>query len=113
MIVNPPRVEWLVSEHLSTLRAGRMHGRASLFLLFKQKLNPSYWCIWCIQNHKKWITTEKVSAPESKGIKNPKTQTVERYKASSRTSQKFLVCCSVAIRVQSPNMISRIEGGNL
>jgi murein L,D-transpeptidase YafK len=35
--------------------------------VFKQKLNLSYWYIWCTKNHQKRIRIEKVTAPQSRG----------------------------------------------
>ncbi len=42
-------------------------GRALLFLVSKFFLNPSYWHIWCIKNHKIQNKIKKVTAPQSIG----------------------------------------------
>jgi hypothetical protein len=49
------------------LGQARSKGRAPLFSVSKQKLNPSYWYIWCTKNYQKWIRIEKVTAPQSRG----------------------------------------------
>jgi hypothetical protein len=77
-----------------------MKGRAQLFLVSKQNLNPSSSHIWHINNGWKRIRNEKVIAPPSKGVKNSETETIEHYKGLFPITQNFLVCCSVAIRVQ-------------
>ncbi len=60
-----------------------------LFLVSKQNLNPSSWCMWHTNNNRqKWIKIEKVMTPQSKGNKPPKIS-----KANFWTLKKFLVCC--------------------
>jgi hypothetical protein len=61
----------------------RSKGRASLFLVSKQNLNPSYWHILYTKNRKKWIRIEKLMTPQNRGVKNSKKQTIECYKADS------------------------------
>jgi hypothetical protein len=64
-------------------------GRALLFLVFKQNLNPSYWHIWHIKNCQKWNIIEKVTTPkELEGVKNPKKQTTKCYQGLFPNGQK-------------------------
>jgi hypothetical protein len=86
---------------LKRSRKVRSKGRALLFLVSKQNLNPSSWHIWHTKNHWKWIRNEKVMAPKVKGVKNSKKQnhwTIQRL--TLEHSKEFFVCCFVAIRVQ-------------
>ncbi len=53
----------------------------SLFLVSKQNLSPSSWRICHTQNHKKWIRTEKVAAPQNIGgqkLKKPNHCTLQK-----------------------------------
>ncbi len=76
-------------------------GRALLFLVSKQNLDPSSWHIWHTNNGWKWIRNQKVMAPQSKGVKNSKkNKQLKTTKAGSRTPKKFLVCCFVLITDQ-------------
>jgi hypothetical protein len=66
----------------------------------KQHLNPFYWHIWCIKNHKKWNKIEKIMALQSKrGSKIQKNKPPNATKVGSQTPTKCHVCCSVVIRV--------------
>jgi hypothetical protein len=52
----------------------RSKGKALLFLVSKQNLNPSYWRIWCIKKCQKRNRIKKVMAPKSReGKKFKKT----------------------------------------
>jgi hypothetical protein len=96
-----PLVNWLVTEHLSIQGRPDSRWRALLFLVFKQNLNPSSWCIWHTNNCWKWIRNKKVTAPQStwgQELKINKPPNI--INADSQTPKKFLVCCSVVIRVQ-------------
>jgi hypothetical protein len=54
--------------------------------VFKQKLNPFYYCIWCIKNRKKWNIIEKVMALQNKGGQElKKTKPPNVTKAGSQT----------------------------
>jgi len=67
----------------------------------KQNLNASSWGILFTNFFQKWIRNEKVMPqPQVEGVENSEKQTIEHYKAGFRTSQKFFVCCSVAITAQ-------------
>jgi hypothetical protein len=72
-------------------------GRAPLFLVSTQNLNPSSWRIWHTNNCWKGIRNEKVTAPQSKKqVKNSKKQTTEHYKGRFPNTQKILcvlLCC--------------------
>jgi hypothetical protein len=75
-----------MTEHLSGLKCSGQtisKGRVSLFLVFKQNLNLSYWCIWLTKNHKERIKIEKFMASQIRGVKTSKKQTTEGYKADS------------------------------
>ncbi len=75
-------------------------GRAPLFLMTKQNLNPFYWWIWRTKNCKTWNRIDKVTAPQSRGSKTQKNKSLNATKACcSWTPQKLLVCWFVAIRV--------------
>jgi hypothetical protein len=58
------RVDWLVTRHLSA--QAESNGRARLFLVVKQSLNPSSWRISHTNNCQKRIKSEKVTTPQSK-----------------------------------------------
>jgi hypothetical protein len=72
--------------------------RAFLFLVSKQNLNASSWRISLTKQFQKWIRNEKVIPhPQVEGVKNSEKETIEHSKADFRASQKFFVCCFVAI----------------
>jgi len=78
-----------VTEHLSA--QGRLNPRGALH------------CFWCpnkINNRQNWHRIEKLMAPQNRWVKNSKKQTTKHYKScGSQTPKKFLVYCSVVIRV--------------
>jgi hypothetical protein len=66
---------------LKRLGQARSKGKALLFLVSKQNLNPSYWHIWCIKNCQKRNRIKKVMAPKSregKKFKNTNHQMLQR-----------------------------------
>jgi hypothetical protein len=57
--------------------------------------------MWCIKNHPKRNIIEKVMDFQSRGgQKLPKKKPQNATKVGSQTPKKFIVCCSVVIRVQ-------------
>jgi len=64
----------------SVLKAGRIQGEGSLVSGVQTKLEPSSWDISHTNNHSKLIRKEKVMAPQSKGVKNSRKQTIKHYK---------------------------------
>jgi hypothetical protein len=91
------RVELPMSNHLSA--QGRPDPRGGLLCFGVQtKLEP------LLLVHLAMIGLElKKLCPlpsPSKEVKNSKKRTTEHYKADSQSPEKFLVCCSVVIRVQ-------------
>jgi hypothetical protein len=48
----------------------------------------------------KRLEMRKLQPPKVKGVKNSKKKPWNTTKAGSQRPKKFLVCCSVAIRVQ-------------
>jgi hypothetical protein len=92
------RVNWPVTEHLSVCsgQAGSM-GRAMLFLVFKQNLNPSYWHILHTNIRQKQNTIEKVMAPESRrGQELKKNKPLNTHKSRFLSTPKIpcmFFCC--------------------
>jgi len=65
------KVEQPMNNHLST--QGKLDPRGgSILLVFKQNLNPSYWCIWCTKIIKSKLKLRKLQPPKVEGIKNSK-----------------------------------------
>jgi len=80
--------EFKTLKHLGQFRS---KGRALLFLVSKQNLNPSPWHIWHINNHWKWIRNEKVMDPQHKrGQEWKKNKPLNITKANSQTPKKFI-----------------------
>jgi hypothetical protein len=75
------RVDQPVTKHLNIQDRPNPRGRALLFLMSKQNLKPSSWCIQGINNHQKLIRNEKITAPQSKGgqeLKRTNCRTTQR-----------------------------------
>jgi len=77
------KVDLSMTKHLSV--QGKLDprgglGRAQLFLVFKQNLNPSYWCIYDTKSHKKWVRIQKITAPQNRGVKNSKNNSLNTTK---------------------------------
>ncbi len=89
-----------MTETLKFSRQARFKGRALLFLVFKQNLNPFSWHIQHTNRHSKWIKNEKVMPLKIKGSRSQKKQTTEHYKGWFSNIAKKKLCWSVAIRVQ-------------
>jgi hypothetical protein len=86
-----------MSDHLST--QGRPDPREGLDPNKTWTFSIGTPCIWCIKNRQKWIRIEKVKPPKLKTSRTQKKQTTKHYKAHSKSLKKFLVCCSIVIRV--------------
>jgi hypothetical protein len=63
--------------------------RAPLFLVSKQNLNLSYWCIWHIKNCQKHIRIEKVTAPQVEGVKNSEKTNHQMLQSQFPNTQKI------------------------
>jgi hypothetical protein len=76
-------------------------GRALVFLVSKQNLNPSYWhiCSGALKIIKNRIGLRKLLALKKEGVRISKKQTTKCYKGRFLNTQKFLVCCYVTSRV--------------
>jgi hypothetical protein len=62
------------------MRDGKSKWKVPMFLVSKQNLNSSYWCLWGIKNCQKWDRMENVMAPQSIRGQNLKKKTIECYK---------------------------------
>jgi hypothetical protein len=68
-----------------------------MFLVSKQNLKPSYWCIWCTKNGPKWIRIEKVTTPKVEGSrKKPSNIT----KPNPDHPKKFLYVALLLLVIQ-------------
>jgi hypothetical protein len=87
----------MVSEQtLKCLGQAGSNGSAPLILMPEQKLNPSYWCIWCTKNHLKETRIEKVRTPKVERVKNSKNKPQNGTKPVPKHPKNSLY---VAIRV--------------
>ncbi len=85
-------------KHLSTQGKLDPKGGFPFFVVSKENLNPSYWCICCIKNHQKWNKIENVMAPQSKKGQEFKKQTTTCYKGRFPKHQK--ISFYVVIKIQ-------------
>jgi len=65
------------------MRDGKSKGKVPMFIVSKQNLNSSYWCLWGIKNCQKWNKMEKVMAPQSIRGQKLKKKPLNVIKASS------------------------------
>jgi hypothetical protein len=90
------RTDRLLTEHLST--QGKPDPRGGLHSNVQNNLTPfSFDTLTIVENG---LEMRKLWPPKVKGVKNSKNKPPNIRKVSSRTPKKFLVCCSIAIRVQ-------------
>jgi len=73
---------------------------APLFMVSKKQLKTFSWRIQSTKNCRKWIKNEKVMALQS--VHGQKVKKVPHPTLGNRSenTQKFLVCCYAAFRVQ-------------
>ncbi len=65
-------------------------GRAALFFVFKQNLNPFYWHVWCTKNCQNIIELIELWPLKVEGIKKSKNKPPNVIKVGSKHSQNSL-----------------------
>ncbi len=79
-----------------------MQGEGSVVFGVQKKFEPLLLVYLVHSNHEKQNKIEKVSAPQSRGVKkkNKKNKPPNVTKVNSKIPKKFFICCFVVIRVQ-------------
>jgi hypothetical protein len=82
------------------LRAGQIQGEGFIVFGVQTKLEPFLSVSDALKIVKKGSRFEKVTTPQSRGSQKLKNKSLNTTMAGSQSSKKFLVYCSVVIRVQ-------------